>query len=84
MGAAVGDVIGGGGAEVGKIAATAAGDEDLVAGTMLVFEDRDGTPEVAGGLGTKKPGGTAAEHEDIEIVDHLRINRDQGSSFQFT
>ena len=84
MGAAVGDVVGGGGAEIGEIAAAATGDEDLVPGARLVFEHGDGTTEVASGLGTKKPGGTAAEHEDVEVVGHLRITGNQGSSFQFT
>ncbi len=71
VGAAVGDVVGGGGAEVGEIAAAAAGDEDLVSEAGLVFEDGDGAAVEAGDAGAEQSRGASAEDDDIEFVSHV-------------
>jgi hypothetical protein len=67
----VGDVVGGGGPEVGEIAAAAAGDEDLVPQAGLVFQDGDGAAIEAGDAGAEQSRGSAAEDDDIEFVSHV-------------
>ena len=71
VGAAVGDVVGGGGTKVGEIAAAAARDEDLVSKPRLVFKDGHGPAVEAGDTGAEESGGAAAEDDDIEFVSHV-------------
>jgi hypothetical protein len=70
MGTAAGDIVGGGGTEVGEIAAAAAGDEDLVAEPVLMFEDGDPAAADPGRAGAEEAGSTATDDEDVDFVDH--------------
>jgi hypothetical protein len=59
----------GAGAEVGEVAAAAAGDEDLAAGLFAVVEQED-APVVAAGLGGGEEASSAGA-EDDGVVSHL-------------
>jgi hypothetical protein len=80
VGAAAGDVVRGRGAEVGEIAASAAGDENLVAEACLVFEHEHAPTAPASHLGTEKPGGTAANDNDIVVQPTRRFRKSRGNA----
>src|ERR1039458_6630867 len=50
-----------------KVAAAAAGDEDLLAGTLGALEDEDAAPAASRLDGTHEAGGTGAEDEDVDF-----------------
>ena len=63
-----GEEVFGAGVEVGEVAAAAAGDEDLLAGAVGVFEDEDAAAAAAGFDGAHEAGGAGAEDEDVEVI----------------
>ena len=62
-----GEEVFGAGADVGEVAAAAAGDEDLVAGLVGVVEEEDAAAAAAGFEGGHQAGGAGAEDDDVEV-----------------
>ncbi len=62
--------------QVGEVAAASAGDEDLLADAVGVFEQGDAASAVAGGEGAHQTGGAGAEDDRVVGVGH-------GASFEF-
>ena len=58
-------------ADVGEIAAAAAGDENLFAQTVGVFENRDAASALAGLDGTHQARCAAAENQCVEMMGHV-------------
>ncbi len=58
--------------EVGEIAAAAAGDENLLAQTVGVFEQGDAPAALAGLDGAHQACRAAAENECVEAMGHVR------------
>ena len=56
-----------GGVEVGEVAAASAGDEDLLAGAVGVFEDQDAAAAASGFDGAHEAGSAGAEDEDVDF-----------------
>ena len=56
------------GMQVGEVAATAAGDEDLFAGLAGVIEHEDAAAAAGGGGGGHQPGGAGAEDDDVDLL----------------
>ncbi len=59
--------------QVGEIAAAAAGDEDLLANAIGMFEHRHAPSALAGFDGAHQPRGSGAEHDDIESLDQFLV-----------
>jgi hypothetical protein len=78
--AAAGDVVRGRGAEVGEIAASAAGDENLVSEPRLVFEHENPPSAQAGHPGTEKPCGTPAHNDDLVVQPAQRFRKSIGKA----
>ena len=62
------------GMEVGEVAAAAAGDEDLLAGAVGVFEDEGAAAAAAGLDGAHEAGGAGAEDEDVDFGHGSIVN----------
>jgi hypothetical protein len=60
--------------EVGEIAAASAGDEDLLAETVGVFEDCDAASALAGFDGTHQTCRAAAENQCVEMMGHVGLS----------
>ena len=60
--------------EVGEVAAAAAGDEDLLADAVGVFEHRDAAAALAGFDGAHQTGGAAAENQCVEMMGHVGLS----------
>ncbi len=58
--------------KVGEIAAAAAGDENLLAQAVGVFEDGDTASALAGFDGAHQAGRAAAENQCVEDMGHVR------------
>ena len=56
-----------GGIAIREVAAAAAGDEDLLAGTLVRLEDEDAAPAASRLNGAHKAGGAGAEDEDVDF-----------------
>ena len=56
--------------KVGEIAAASAGDEDLFADAIGAFQDRHAPAAFAGLDRAHQPGGSRAQNDRIEFVDH--------------
>ena len=84
--AAAGDVVGGGRAEVGEVAAPAAGDEDLVPAARVVLQQQHALAAQPRGARTEQPRGPAADHDDIMVQTghELRGNRAAMSRAEFS
>ena len=63
----VADEVFGAGAEVGEVAAAAAGDEDLAAGALAVVEEQDAATAAAGLDGPHQPCRAGAQHNDAGV-----------------
>jgi hypothetical protein len=61
--------------QVGEITPSAAGDQDLLAGTIRALEDRDAPPAFAGLDCAHEPRGPGAQNYRIIFVDHNREAR---------
>ena len=78
--AAAGDVVHRRGAEVGEIAASAAGDQNLVSESRLVLEDEHAPSAPARHLGAEQPGGTSADDDDIVVQPARRFRKTAGKT----
>ena len=56
---------------IGKVAAAAAGNQNLLADATGTLENNNTPAALAGLHGTHEASGPAAENDHIEIVDHL-------------
>ena len=57
------------GIQIGEIAASAAADQDLLAGMVRVIEQQHPPPAPARGKGAEQAGGSGAEYNDVEVFD---------------
>jgi len=58
-------------AEIGEVAAPAAGHQDLLADAVRVFDDEHAPSALPGGDRAHQPGCAAADDQSIEAVQHV-------------
>ena len=63
-----GEEVFGAGVDVGEVTAPAAGDEDLAAGAVAVFEQEDAVAAASGLEGAHHSRCACAEDDDVEVV----------------
>jgi hypothetical protein len=56
--------------QIGEIAASAAGDQNLFAGTLAALQNGHTAPAFAGFDGAEESRGSRAKHYSIKFVDH--------------
>ena len=59
--------------QVGEVAASAAGDQDLFADALSALQHGHAASALAGFNGTHQPGGAGAENDYIELKLHGRL-----------
>src|SRR3546814_1113570 len=75
----------GAGMQIGEIAATAAGHQDLLADAIGAFDHQHAPPARAGGRCTHQAGGTAADDDHVKMLHGLWnwcVSRDRRVSFE--
>ena len=65
--------LGGRGAQVGEVAASAAGDTDFFRHLVAVVEQQDFEAALARLGGAKQASGTRAHHDNIEFRNHISL-----------
>ena len=69
-----GEVVRRAGADVGEVAAAAAGDADLLADRVVVLDQQHAASALPGRRRAHHAGGAGADDDDVEVSDHRRLS----------
>ena len=67
--------------QIGEIAAAAAGNQDLLADSLGVFQQRNPPPATASSQGAHQAGCAAAQNQHVVFVNHTTVS---GFELQFS